>query len=294
MFLAGGAACLWGVSGPCSQYLFLHHVDLLWLIGSKMLFGGLVLGLYCLVRDRHALMAVWHSRKAVVHLLLFTIFGMVTMQLIYFQTVAVSNAATATIMQYLAPILILAWVAVSTRTWPRRADFVTIGLAMLGTLLVVTKGQITQLAISPRALWWGLLAAVAAAGYTLIPRWLLAHYSGIAVSAWSMLLGGLGLTAYRPFWTDAPQLTHWMWVAYAFVLVFGTIFAYAMYLISLRYIAPTVVGLLDAFEPLGAVVAGVLFMHLQLDFWEVVGGLIILVTVGLMSVLTPQTPAPHE
>lgn len=293
MLLAGGAAGLWGVSGPCSEYLFRHEVDLLWLIGSKMLFGGIVLGLYCLVRDPSGMLAIWRSRKAVVQLLLFTFFGMITMQLIYFQTVAVSNAATATIMQYLAPILILGWVAVSTHTVPRRADFMTIALAMMGTLLVVTKGRVTQLAISPQALWWGVLAAVAAAGYTLIPRWLLAHYSGVAVSAWSMMIGGAVITAYRPFWERTPAMTTVMWAAYGFVLVFGTILAYAMYLVSLRYVAPTVVGLLDAFEPLGAVVAGVLFMHLRLDFWEAVGGLIILFTVGLMGVLTPKTP-PHR
>ncbi|WP_125570331.1 DMT family transporter [Lacticaseibacillus songhuajiangensis] len=288
--LATGASLLWGVSGPASEYLFDHGVHVTWLISSKMLIAGLILGAYCIVRDRQGFFALWRRPKAIVHLLLFVIFGMVTMQYIYFKAVAVANAATATVLQYLSPILILIWVAFATHTLPRRLDIVTIAAALLGTVLVVTKGHITSLAITPTALFWGLMSAVAAAAYTLVPRWLLANYSGTAVSAWAMLLGGLGMNLYQPSWQHVPHMTGLMWACYAFVVIFGTIFAYAMYLVSLNYIAPTAAGLLDAFEPLGAVVVGVLFLGLRLSFWELVGGLIILLTVAMMTLLTPKAP----
>lgn len=290
IMLAMTASCLWGVSGPASEYLFDHGVHVTWLISSKMLIAGLILGVYCLLRDARGFFALWRRPKAIFNLVMFVIFGMVTMQYIYFKAVAVANAATATVLQYLSPILILIWVAVATRILPRRMDLVTIALALLGTVLVVTKGRITSLAITPNALFWGLMSAVAAAAYTLVPRWLLANYSGTAVSAWAMILGGAAMNVYSPSWTHMPHMTLPMWLCYAFVVIFGTVFTYAMYLVSLNYIAPTAAGLLDAFEPLGAVVCGVLFLHLHLSFWELVGGGIILLTVAMMTFIVPKTP----
>ncbi|WDF83122.1 DMT family transporter [Lacticaseibacillus pabuli] len=292
ILLAAGGSLMWGVSGPASEYLFDRGVGVTWLIASKMLIAGIVLGLYCLIKDPHAFFAPWHSLKAIVHLLLFVIFGMVAMQYVYFKAVAVANAATATVLQYLSPVIILIWVAVASRTMPRRGDIVTIVMAMVGTVLVVTKGQITTLAITPNALFWGLATAVAAASYTLVPQWLLANYSGVAISAWSMIIGGLGMNLYQPSWEHIPHMDWPMIWCYLFVVVFGTVFAYVFYLLSLNYIAPTAAGLLDAFEPLGAVVTGVVFLHLHLSFWELVGGAIILATVALMTLLEPTMPEP--
>lgn len=292
--LATVASMFWGVSGPASEYLFDRGVSVDWLISTKMILAGVLLSGYCLLRDRHAFFALWRSPKAVINLLVFTAFGMITMQYIYFKAIAVANAATATILQYLSPVLILIWVAVASRAMPRRSDFIIIAMAMVGTVLIVTKGHITTLAITPSALFWGLMAAVAAAAYTLLPRWLLANYSGTAVTAWAMLLGGLVLNVRRPAWRDVPQMDWRMLLCWGFVLIFGTLLAYSMYLGSLNYIAPTAASLLDAFEPLGAVVTGVLFLHLHLGFWEIIGTLIVLLTVALMTVNTPKSPKPKK
>ena len=292
--MAAGGSLMWGLSGPASEYLFDRGVGVTWLIASKMLIAGVVLGFYCLIKDPHAFVAPWRSGKAIIHMLLFVVFGMVAMQYVYFKAVSVSNAATATVLQYLSPVIILIWVAVSARMLPRRGDIITIIMAMVGTVLVVTKGQITTLAITPSALFWGLATAVAAASYTIVPQWLLANYSGVAISAWSMLIGGLGMNLYQPSWTHMPHMDLPMILCYLFVVIFGTVFAYVLYLVSLVYISPTAAGLLDAFEPLGAVVCGVLFLHLRLSCWEVVGIAIILVTVALMTLLEPRTPEPDE
>lgn len=285
---------MWGISGPASEYLFDHGVDVTWLITSKMLIAGIILGIYCAIKDWRGFLAPWRSTKAVVHMAVFVLLGMVAMQYVYFKAIAVATAATATVLQYLSPILVTLWVALSTRTMPRRSDGLTILLAFFGTLLVVTKGAITSLAITPAALFWGIMAAVAAASYTLLPRWLTATYSGTVVSAWAMILGGAGMTVVSPVWRNIPAMTPLMWGNYTFIVLFGTVLAYAFYLLSLNYVAPTAVSLLEAFEPLGAVLTGVLFLHLHLSLWEVVGGVLILIAVAMMMLLTPKTPPVGE
>lgn len=288
--LAMFGACLWGVSGPASELLFAQGIDVAWLISSKMLIAGVLTMLLALVKAPQAVMAPWRNRRDAGQMVIFILFGMITMQFIYFKAVAVGNAPTATILQYLAPVVILVLSAFMARTLPRRQDVLIIALAMFGTLMVVTKGHLTQLAIGPRALFWGLLAALAAAMYTMLPAGLLRRHSPLVVTAWAQLLGGLVMTAYRPVWQNPPHLDRTGIAAYAFVVLFGTLIAYLVYLASLQYISATAASLLDAFEPLGATVVSVLMFHLHLGGPELLGGALIIATVCLMAVAGPKAP----
>ncbi|MFD1484598.1 DMT family transporter [Lacticaseibacillus baoqingensis] len=285
------AALLWGISGPASEMLFDHQVDVAWLISSKMLIAGVItMVLAWRLQGKTALLAPWRERRASGQLLIFILFGMLAMQYIYFKAVAVANAPTATILQFLSPVLVLIYVALQARQLPRRTDVLIIALAMFGTLLVVTKGQLTALAITPQALAWGLMAALAAAAYAILPAQLLKRHSPLVVTAWAQLLGGIAMTVVRPFWVDCPHLTIGQWGAYAFVVIGGTIVAYLLYLISLQYVSVTAVSLLDAFEPLGATVTAVVFFGFHLGFFELIGGTLIIITVLLMSITEPKAP----
>lgn len=288
--LAMFGACLWGVSGPASELLFAQGVDVAWLISSKMLIAGVLTMLLALVKAPQAVLAPWRNRRDAGQMVIFILFGMITMQFIYFKAVAVGNAPTATILQYLAPVVILVLSAFMARTLPRRQDVLIIALAMFGTLMVVTKGHLTQLAIGPNALFWGLLAALAAAMYTMLPAGLLRRHSPLVVTAWAQLLGGLVMTLYRPVWQNPPHLDRTGIAAYAFVVLFGTLIAYLVYLASLQYISATAASLLDAFEPLGATVVSVLMFHLHLGGPELLGGALIIATVCLMAVAGPKAP----
>ncbi|MFD1392616.1 DMT family transporter [Lacticaseibacillus jixianensis] len=288
--LAIFGSSLWGVSGPASEVLFQQGTDVAWLISSKMLIAGVLTMIFAWLREGKRVFAPWRNRRDASQMIIFIIFGMITMQFIYFKAVAVANAPTATTLQYLSPVVILLILALKTRELPRRTDVLVIALAMLGTLLVVTKGHLTTLAISPAALLWGLGAALAAALYTLLPSGLLARFSPLVVVGWAQLIGGLVMTVYRPLWRGIPHLNGFGWGAFWFVVIFGTLIAYLAYLASLRYISATAAGLLDAFEPIGATVVSVLVLHLHLGAAEILGTAIIIGTVFLMAAAGPHAP----
>ena len=155
IFLAILGSSLWGISGPVSEALFDEGIKVSWLISSKMIIAGVVLMTLAVWKDRAAIMSPWRNRRDAIQLILFVLFGMIGMQYIYFKAVAVANAATATILQYLSPVIVLVFLALRLREKPRRIDLFTIAMAMLGTMLVVTKGRLTHLAISPSAFFWG-------------------------------------------------------------------------------------------------------------------------------------------
>lgn len=113
--------------------------------------------------------ALSHRRRNLGYLLAFAILGMLNSQLTYFLAVKFSNAPTATVIQYLQPVIIIVWLALSQCQWPRRIDCISIVIALVGTFYLVTGGHLNTLTLTPVALFWGLWCAGAAALYTLLP-----------------------------------------------------------------------------------------------------------------------------
>ncbi|PIO82692.1 peptide ABC transporter permease [Loigolactobacillus backii] len=292
ILLASGGAILWGIAGPVAQLLFDDYgVNLDWLIGSKMLIAGvilLILGSFW-PAQRRQILGIWRSRRSIMQLLIFTIFGMTAMQYVYYKAVAVGNAATATILQFLSPIFIVLYIAFRYRTQPRRPDVIAIIAALVGTYLLVSGGNPTKLTVAPAALFWGIVTGIAAAAYVLLPEGLLDQYGSLAVSGWSMTIGGILFNFRQPIWRDAPRLDWRGQLAYWFIVILGSVVAYFVYLASLQYISATAVGLLDAFEPLAATAVSVLYLHLKFGLAEIIGTVLILSTVFILAVAKPRS-----
>ncbi|MFP7482506.1 EamA family transporter, partial [Weissella paramesenteroides] len=83
---------------------------------------------------------------------------MLPSQLAYFMAIKYGNATTGTILQFLGPIFILLFLIIRWRLKPSRTDILSVLLAFLGTFLLVTQGNITQLALSISAIVWGILS----------------------------------------------------------------------------------------------------------------------------------------
>ena len=88
-------------------------------------------------------------------MLLFSLIGMLFMQYGYFLAIGHSNAATATVLQYLAPVMIVIYVSIRYHKMPSFFEFAAVLCALLGTFLLATHGNVKSLSISPLALFWG-------------------------------------------------------------------------------------------------------------------------------------------
>nr|SFZ88683.1 Permease of the drug/metabolite transporter (DMT) superfamily [Loigolactobacillus rennini] len=291
IFLAAIGALFWGISGPIAQFLFTqYHMSLNWLVESKMLISGLLLLLLCLLlpKERKRLFAIWHSGRDVAALLIFMLGGMFAMQYIYYKAVAVGNAATATILQFLSPVFIVVYTVFREHVHPRRPDLIAVLVALSGTFLLVTGGNPTHLTMSPRALFWGVATGLAAAAYVLLPAKLLVKYGTLAISGWAMTIGGILFNFVQPIWRDVPHFDLIGHLGYWFVVLLGSVVAYTAYLASLDYISATAVGLLDAFEPLAATTLSVLFLNVHFGWIQLIGALFILSTVFILALARPQ------
>ncbi len=119
--------------------------------------------------------------------------GALTVQLTFLLTIEKSNAATATVLQFLSPTIIVAWFSLVRKSRPGILVFCAILTSLVGTFLLVTHGNPTSLSISPAALFWGIASAFAAAFYTTYPSTLIARYgmqflSPTIIVAWFSLV----------------------------------------------------------------------------------------------------------
>lgn len=284
IYLAILGSIFWGIQGPVSQWLFTDtQIAPEWLMGVKMGLSGLFLIGYALIKQPQTVFTIWQQPRDIGRLFAFSLLGLSAVQYFYFLTIQASNAPMTTILQQLGTIMIIILSLVLYRRAPSRAELLAVTVALLGTWLLVTKGQLTHLAISGSALGLGLYLGFSGALNTLIPIKLFQKYATLIVVGWAMLIGGLAFTVIHPFWQAVPPLNLATILSVLFIALFGTALANICFLGSLNYITPTTAGLLNTFEPLAATIGTVLFLKTSFNLWEVIGGLLVISTVFILS-----------
>lgn len=285
-----GAVC-WAFSGACGQYLFQHRgLDANWLVSVRLTMAGLLLVLYSLARWRSGAVQVFQTRKGVGAIIVFAVFGMAMCQYSYFRSIELSNAATATTLQYTGPALVLLWLALREKRMPTPKELIAVVCAMGGAFLLATHGDPSQMALSPKALLWCVLAAISIAVYSVQPRGMIAKYGTIPVTGFGMLIGGLGLCAvFRP-WHIVGQWDAVTVIGMVYIIIFGTICAFCCYLEGVRRIGAAKGSILAAVEPVASAVLSVCWLGVPLIGMDIGGIALIVVAMVLLAGDSKSTP----
>ncbi|WP_442598472.1 DMT family transporter [Neobacillus sp. D3-1R] len=287
MALVLTGASLWGISGTVAQYLFQQQgISPAWIVVVRLLFSGTILLIAASSsKGSVGIWEIWKNKRDVLNLLLFSILGMLAVQYTFFEAIRQSNAATATILQYLAPMMISVYLAIKAKRLPNSTEMVAVVLALVGTFLLVTQGNIHSLSITRTALFWGLISALALAFYTLNPIQLLAKYGSTIVIGWGMLIGGISFSFVHPPWSFQGEWSLSSFFGVTFVVIFGTIIAFYCYLESLHYISATETSLLACIEPLSAAILSVVWLNVSFGLAEWLGTGCIIGTIIILSLV---------
>lgn len=282
--LAIAAAILWGVSGTLAQFLFQkREINVEWLITVRMLLSGICLLSFAKTSERAPIFEIWKTKNDRLQLLAFSMFGMLAVQYTYFAAIKHSNAATATVLQYAGPIIIAIYLAFKHKRLPSLLELFAIILAIIGTFLLVTNGNINTLAISNTALFFGLASAVSLAIYTLMPITLLSKHKSSVVIGWSVLCGGIAFSFMKAPWDIQGVWDTKTYLFTALIILFGTVFPFYFYLTSVKLIGGQKASLLASAEPLSATLLAVSWLHVPFSLWDWIGTFCIIATVFILS-----------
>ena len=182
----------WGISGVCSQSLFMNYdLSSEWLTAIRMVCSGVVLLLLTLPKAKSDTFRIWTKARDVLQFLAFALIGLLLCQYTFLGAIKYSNSATATVLQSLNVILMAVLMAVWSRTHMSGRQLLAILLAMAGTFLIATNGDPARMSLSTAGLILGLLAALGVVTYTLLSRPIIASWGNLTVTGWGMLIGCL-------------------------------------------------------------------------------------------------------
>lgn len=293
-------AALWGFSGACAQIsLGSFDVSPLFITLVRAWIAAVLLIGFSLIRYRRQMAALLSSPRDQWLLLVFGV-GLFASQLTYVQSVSLTNAGTATVLQSLATVLVMAFACVRTRRLPYAPEAAGLACALASTWLIATHGDPAALAMPVEGIVWGLANALAVALYIICPRPLYDRYPAIPVAAL-----GLGASAVLSLgcWmaqgalggsTPMPSLDARGWVMLAGGIgVLGTACAFGLYLFGVAVVGSVKGSLFGAAEPVSAMLLTALWIGASISASEW-AGLVLMVAMIVLISWNGRTPARTE
>lgn len=281
MVLVAGTA--WGLSGVSGQYLMTHGVNLNLLTSLRLIIAGSILGLFTLIKQREKIRTLLSDKKGVKQLIFFSLAGLLMNQFTYMNAIKYTNAGTATVLQYMSPVLILVAVSVVEKSLPSVAEALSIILAVLGTVIIATHGHLGSLAITPKGLFWGVLSAISAALYVLLPGPIVDKWGSMPVISLAMLFSGILFTLFTQPWQYDLPLTTGNGIALVGLVLVGTIIAYTLFVEGASIVGPVNGSLIAAVEPIASVFFSIILLSETFYSMDILGMLLIMVAVLLIS-----------
>lgn len=277
-------ATLWGVSGTSVQFVGnFRNMNLEWLLTMRLITAGLLTVLYGWIRQGNAVFNVFCNWRDTLGLVIFGVFGMALCQYTYFRSIVIAGAGIATVLQYLAPSMIIIYLLVRYGKRPSTGEIISVILALVGTICLMGNNGFSFESFRSDVLFWGLLSAVGVAVYSVSPVRLLATYGTIPIVGFGMLLSGLVAAAL--FQQPHSYATWDVWtVVGCFNVVFlGTIVSFNAYLEGVKRIGAVSGSILSSIEPISAAFFGWALLGNQFNWVGILGMAMIIATVIIIA-----------
>lgn len=277
-------ATLWGVSGTSVQFVGnFRNMNLEWLLTMRLITAGLLTVLYGWIRQGNAVFNVFRNWRDTLGLVIFGVFGMALCQYTYFRSIVIAGAGIATVLQYLAPSMIIIYLLMRYGKRPSTGEIISVILALVGTICLMGNNGFSFESFRSDVLFWGLLSAVGVAVYSVSPVRLLATYGTIPIVGFGMLLSGLVAAAL--FQQPHSYATWDVWtVVGCFNVVFlGTIVSFNAYLEGVKRIGAVPGSILSSIEPISAAFFGWALLGNQFYWVGILGMAMIIATVIIIA-----------
>ncbi|WP_057740442.1 DMT family transporter [Limosilactobacillus secaliphilus] len=289
---AAFASFSWGISGTTLQLISQNlSIPADWMLSTRLSFTGMIILVFCAFRYGKATFNVFRDKASCLSVLSYAIFGLGLNLLTFYFSVQTGNASMSTILQYLAPLFIVAGSVIFKRQMPLRSDVISFVLALLGVFLCLTRGEFDHLSVSWVSFLWGLGSGLTAAFYVVLPQRAVAKNPPLVVLGWGSMIAGVLFNLYHPFWINTPHITPVLVASVSTVVFFGTILPFGMLLHASKFAPSDVVSIMDAVQPITTSILSVIFFNLHLNLYEIVGIIIVLVAIYVLQRGRREPPA---
>lgn len=277
-------ASFWGLLSTFSQILMQdNHMDPSWLITVRLLVSGLLILVgISIKKSSHSIWNIWRDKEDWIGIILLGLLGFLGVQYTYFVAIQTGNAVTTSLLHFLGPSIVLLYFSIRKKKFPSKFECLILVLASIGTFLLVTNGSVSQLTVPAISLFWGVISAISGAFYLIYPVRMIKKWGAYMIVGWGMLIGGLIMSIFTPLW-HVPKFNAYTLFLLTYIIIFGTLFGFVLYLGSLKYIKSIEAGILSCIEPFVAAISSYFLLQRTFGLYEILGGLFILLTVFFIS-----------
>jgi drug/metabolite transporter, DME family len=295
------AAFLWGVAATLGRAAFtgrlqpkgqaLRPIDPLILSQSRTTFSFIVL-MVALV-----LLRGWNRLRLPVsdflRMFVLGIFGVAASNYLYYLAIQRTNVATAIILQYTAPILVLLYTVARGLQKPTVQRISAVGLAVTGIALVIGIFGSSGFHLDAIGVIAALGAAFSFAFYNVGGHSILARYDRWTVLLYVIFSASLFWIVVNPPWKIAGA--HYSVDQWLFLLVFSLISVlapFSLYFAGLQHVEPTRAIVVSCLEPVFSIVIAAVALGEVMRPLQTFG--IVLVLVAIVVVQLPDRRLHEE
>lgn len=273
------AAHLWAVSGVFGKIVMTGTMSPARLVFYRSVLSALLLLGVVLWRDRTLLRL---DRRHLPFFLAMGMLGLALTQFTYYAAIQSLSVGMAILLQYLAPL----WMLLFERFWLKipltRVRLAALTLALAGCAMVSVRTDSTRHWLNVGVLL-GLTAGVCFASYTLMARHALKSHRDLTVLFYGFLFSALFWSASPDSWQPLSQIEPFKIWMILYVVVFGTIFPYLLFIHAIKHLSASHTGIISTLEPVVAAVIAWIFLREELTGLQLTGGLCVLLAIVILQ-----------
>jgi len=292
---------LWGVAATLGRAAFtgrllpkgqtLRPIDPLILSQSRATFSfGILLFALVLLRGWRRLRL---PAADVGRMFALGILGVAASNYFYYLAIQRTNVATAIILQYTAPILVLLYTVARGRQRPTLQRVVAVGLAVAGIALVIGIFSSGEFRLDTIGVMAALGAAVSFAIYNIGGHSILARYDRWTVLLYVILGASLFWIVVNPPWKIvAAHYSGGQWLFLVLFSLLSVLAPFSFYFAGLQHLEPTRAIVVSCLEPVFSIVIAAVALGEVMRPLQTVG--IVLVLVAIVVVQLPDRGFQEE
>jgi drug/metabolite transporter, DME family len=223
-------------------------------------------------------------RADVVRLVLLGVLGVAASNYFYYLAIQKTNVATAIILQYSAPVLVLLYTVARGQQRATLQKFAGVGLAVVGSALAIGVVGAGGFRLNTAGVAAGLLAAVSFAFYNVAGHRLLARYDRWIVLLYTTLSASVFWLFINPPWKLVTA--HYSGLLCGFLLLFAVVSVvapFSCYFAGLQHLEPTRAIVASCLEPVFSILIAAIALSETVRPVQTLGIVVVLAAIVLVQ-----------
>lgn len=281
------ATLFWGFSATFAKFLFKHNVDLLTLVQMRSTLSFVVLFVFLSIFKREYLKV---PKRDVLRFTLLGVIGIAGSNFTYYFTLNEINVATAIIMQYTAPVLVVLYGVLSRSERITPVKLSAMFLSLLGCAFVVRIFEVQFLNLSKIGLLSGVASALCWAFFNVYGKKVGQRYNVWGSLTFSLMFAGIFWLMFNPPWkilNSDFSLSDWI-VFFIFAMI-SVLIPYFFYFTGLKFIQPSSAIITSTLEPVVAIISAWVIVEEKLSLIQLIGAIFVISAVALLQIKRDET-----